>query len=131
MSDIENVKTALGEWLKGLDSGDLERMVRTCDPDVVICNEYQPTTVGIQAVRGKYGPRIATNTFKSGYDIEHIKVYGDLAVLVGRFSVEATNKDSGEAGGGKGRLSLIYRRHPDGSWKLLLDVDNNDDRDAA
>jgi ketosteroid isomerase-like protein len=131
MSDIQNVKTALNDWLEGLDSGDLERMVRTCDPEVVVCNEHQPTTVGIQAVRDKYGPRIEANTFSSGFDVEHLKVYGDLAMLVGHFTVEATNKVTGEKGGGEGRLALIYRLHSDGSWKLLLDIDNNDDRNAA
>ena len=125
MNDIDNVKAVLNDWIEGLDSGDLERMVDTCDPKVVICNEQQPTTVGVQAVRDKYGPRIEANTFKSGFDIEHLKVYGDMALLVGHFSGEFTNKVSGEKGGGEGRLVLTYRRHPDGSWKLLLDVDNN------
>lgn len=131
MSDIEDVKNALNEWLEGLDSGDLERMVDTCDPEVVICNENQPTTVGVQAVRDKYGPRIASGTFKSGFDIDRLKIYGDLALLVGRFTVEFTDNETGEKGGGQGRLVLNYRRHQDGSWKLLLDIDNNDERNAA
>jgi len=131
MNDIGNVKVALNEWLEGLDNGDLERMVMTCDPEVVVCNEHQPTTVGVQAVRDKYGPRIEVNNFNSGFDVEHIKIYGDLAVLVGHFSVEATDKKTGQKGGGEGRLALVYRRHTDGAWKLLLDIDNNDERTAA
>lgn len=131
MSDIENVKTALNDWLEGLDSGDLERMTKTCHPDVVVCNEHQPTTIGIQAVRDKYGPRIDASTFVSGFDINHIKVYGDLAMVIGHFTVEVTNKNTGQKGGGEGRLALIYRRESDGSWKLLLDMDNNDERPAA
>lgn len=131
MSDIEDVKAVLTDWLEGLDNGDLERMIETCDPEVVVCNERQPTTIGIKAVRDKYGPRIETSNFRSGFDIEHLEIYGDMAVLVGRFSVEFTSKTSDQAGAGTGRLALIYRRHPDGSWKMLLDMDNNDHRDAA
>lgn len=131
MSDIDDVKHAVNEWLEGLDIGDLERMIATCDPEVVICNERQQTTVGIQAVRDKYGPRIDANTFKSTYDIQHIRVYGDMAMMIGRFTVAFTNKESGQQGGGEGRLTLCYRRHTGGSWKLVLDVDNNDHRDAA
>lgn len=126
VSDIDKVNEALTDWLDGLDSGDLDRMVNTCDPDVVVCNEYQPTTVGIQAIREKYGPRIAAGTFKSGFKTDHLKIYGDLALLVGRFTVNVTDKATGKRGGGNGRLALVYRRHPDGSWKLLLDIDNND-----
>ncbi len=131
MSDVDEIKVLLDEWLNGLDSGDLERMVATCDPDVTICNEYQPTTIGIQAVRDKYAPRIAESTFKSGFEIEHLNVYDKFAVLIGRFSVVATHKLSGNKGGGQGRLALVYRKHDDGSWKMLLDIDNNDERDAA
>lgn len=129
--DIDDVRYAVKEWLDGLDSGDLERMVATCDPEVLVCNERQPTTVGIQAVRDKYGPRIEASTFKSGFDIEHLKIYGDQALMVGYFTVEVTNKKTGQTGGAEGRLVLTYRRHPDGSWKLLLDIDNNDHRNAA
>ena len=130
MSDLDDVKRVLHEWLDGLDSGDLERMVKTCDPEVVICNENRPTTVGIQAVRDKYAPRIAAGTFKSGFDIDHFKVYGDLALIVGRFSVAFKDRATGRKSGGRGRLVLNYRRHPDGSWKMLLDIDNNDERSA-
>lgn len=131
MSDMDNVKAVLNDWMEGLDSGDLERMVKTCDPEVVVCNERQPTTVGIQAIRDKYGPRIEAATFKSVFDMEHMAIYGDLALLVGHFKVESTDKASGQMGGGEGRLVLTYRRHPDGSWKMLLDIDNNDHRDAV
>lgn len=131
MSDIDLIKGALNQWLEGLDSGNLEQMIATCDPDAVLCNQNQPTTVGVQAVRDKYEPRIKASTFVSGFDLQHIKVYGDFALAVGRFSVEATDKASGKSGGGQGRLVLGYRRHPDGSWKMLLDVDNNDEIDAA
>ena len=131
MKDVDAVKAALAEWMDGLDGGDLERMVRTCDPEVVICNERQPTTVGVQAVREKYGPRLAAGTFDSEFDIERREVYGDLALVVGCFRVTYTERDTGHQGGGEGRLVLVYRRHSDGTWKLLLDVDNNDHRSAA
>lgn len=125
MKEIEQVKAVVNQWTDGLDCGDLEMMIATCDPEVVICNQNQPTTIGIQAVRDKYAPRIEAANFTSSFDIEHIKVYGDLALVVGFFEVETTDKSSGQKGGGTGRLVLSYRRHTDGSWKLLLDMDNN------
>ncbi|MEM9670297.1 MAG: nuclear transport factor 2 family protein [Pseudomonadota bacterium] len=127
MTDIDEVKCALNEWLAGLDSGDLERMLATVDPEAVTCNEHQPTGHGIEAVREKYAPRIASSTFKSGFDLEHIKVYNGFALLVGHFTIEAIEKASGQKGGGHGRLLLVYRKHADG-WKMLVDIDNNDEK---
>jgi ketosteroid isomerase-like protein len=125
-NDIENVKAVVDKWLASLDSGNIEGMLDTCDAEVVVANERQPTTVGIQAIRDKYAPRIEASTFRSGFNIQHTAVYGDLALVIGHFDVEATNKKTGEKGGGSGRLAITYRRHDDGSWKMILDMDNND-----
>jgi len=126
MNDIDNVKLAIDQWMDSLGAGDLEGMVATCDPGVVICNEHQATTIGTEAVREKYGPKIEQATFDSGFDIQHIAVHGDTALAVGHFTVDMTTKQSGEKRHAEGRLILSYIRHTDGSWKLILDVDNND-----
>ena len=128
MNDTQNVKEALNLWMKGLDSGDLAAMLATTDPEAVICNEHQPTGHGLEAVRQKYGPIIENFDIESGFDIEHLKIYGDFAILVGFFTNKATHKQSGEIKQGQGRLILAYRRHEDGTWKMLLDVDNNDEK---
>lgn len=127
MSDIDEVKHALNEWLGGLDSGDLDRMLATVDPEAVTCNERQPTGYGIDAVRAKYAPRIEASTFRSGFDVEHIRVYAGFAVIIGFFTVDVTDKATGEKGGGKGRLLLVYRKHAEG-WKMIVDMDNNDEK---
>lgn len=131
MNDIEAVKTALDEWNQGLDQRDVERMLATCDPDVIVCNEHQATTVGIQAVRDKYAPRLEAGTFESDFELERLKIYGDVAILIGHFGVRYTETATGAQRGGEGRLLLVYRRHTDGSWKLLVDIDNNDERSGS
>lgn len=125
MSDTDDVKAVLDKWLTSLDSGNLQGMLNTCDPECIIANENTPTTVGVDHIRAKYAPRIEAATFKSGFEIEHMAIYGDFAIIMGHFDVEMTNKASGEKGSGSGRLALGYRRHEDGSWKMVLDMDNN------
>ena len=126
MNDIAKLKAALNEWNTALDSGDIERLVATCDPDVIVCNEHYPTLIGLQAFRNKYAPRIQTFAFKSDVEIEEIKLFGDFAIMITHFDVKTTNKETGEQGGGAGRLVLGYRRDENGDWKMALDVDNND-----
>ncbi len=126
MNDIEQLKAAFDEWNAALDSGDLERLVATCDPEVIVCNENRPTLIGTQAFRDKYAPRIEAFTFKSDGEINEIKLFGDFAVMVTHFDVKMTNKETGEQRGGGGRLVIGYRRNENGDWKMALDVDNND-----
>ena len=96
MNDIKQLKAALDEWNAALDSGDLERLVATCDPEIIVCNENRPTLIGLQAFRDKYAPRIEAFTFKSEVEINEIKLFGDFAFMVTHFDVKMTSKETGE-----------------------------------
>lgn len=126
MSDIEKLNRALEEWNAALEHGDIERLLATADENVIICNENQPTMIGMQALRDKYGPRIEAFRFESIVDIQEIRLFGDFAVMVTRFDVKTINKQTSEVSGGSGRLVLGYCRDKTGGWKLALDADNND-----
>ncbi|WP_342076174.1 DUF4440 domain-containing protein [Yoonia sp. SS1-5] len=123
--DKKDVQAVIDTWLRSLDAGDLQGMLDTCDPTCITANEKTPTTVGVAPIRTKYEARIAAADFKSGFTTEHIAIYGDFAVVVGFFTVEMTFKADGKKGGGSGRLLLGYRRHEDGAWKMVVDMDNN------
>ena len=126
MNDIDKLKAALDEWNAALDSGDIDRLVATCDPDVIVCNENTPTTVGVSFIRDKYASRMKQFDFESKVDIKEIQLFGDFAVLVTHFDVKAVHKETKEVGGGKGRLVIGYRKDQHGEWKMALDVDNNE-----
>lgn len=126
MSDIQKLNEALDEWNAALDGGDIDRLVATADPKIIICNERQPTTIGLQALRDKYAPRIAAFNFKSSVEVHETEFFGNFAIMVVTFDVHTTHKESGEQGGGSGRLILGYRKDENGNWKVALDADNND-----
>lgn len=125
MTEREEIEAAIKEWNEGLDSGDIERMVASCHPDVMTVNERQPVTVGTQAIRDKYNPRIAAAEITSGYDIEDLQFYGDTAIVSGRFYGTMKMRDTGDVKKPEGRLVLGYKRDETGAWKMFLDIDNN------
>ncbi|MDW3182597.1 YybH family protein [Roseobacter sp.] len=125
MTERDEIQAAIDEWNNGLDSGDIERMVASCHPDVMTVNERQPVTIGTQAIRDKYNPRIAAAEINSGYDIEDLQVYGDTAIVSGRFYGTMKMRDTGEVKKPEGRLVLGYKRDESGAWKMFLDIDNN------
>jgi len=125
MTARAEIEAAIAEWNDGLGSGDIERMVASCHPDVMTVNEGQPVTVGTQAIRDKYNPRIAAADITSGYDIEDLQFYGDTAIVSGRFYGTMTLRDTGAVRSPEGRLVLGYKRDGTGTWKMFLDIDNN------
>lgn len=126
MNDIEKLHEVLNEWNSALDGGDIERLVATADTEIIICNEKTPTTVGVNALREKYAPRIEAFNFNSALDVHEVKIFGEFAIMVLTFYVKTTNKESGKQGGGSGRLILGFSKDEDGDWKIALDVDNNE-----
>ena len=125
MTEREEIQAAIDEWNDGLDNGDIERMVASCHPDVITINEGQPVTIGTQAIRDKYNPRIAAAEITSGYDIEDLQFYGDTAIVSGRFYGTMKMRETGEIRSPEGRLVLGYKRDETGAWKMFLDIDNN------
>lgn len=125
MREYEEIQAAINAWNNGLDAGDIDAMVNTCHPNVITVNERQPVTVGSQAIRDKYNPRIAAAEITSGYDIEQLQVFGDTAVVSGHFYGTMKMRDTGEVRSPKGRLVLVYQRDEAGEWKMILDIDNN------
>ena len=125
MSIRNEIEAVINEWNGGLDAGDIERMASTCHERTMTVNERQPVTVGVQAIRDKYNPRIAAAEITSGFDIQTLEVYGDTAIVVGRFYGTMKMRYTGEVRSPEGRLVLVYQRDETGAWKMILDLDNN------
>ncbi len=125
MTQRDEIEAAIRTWNNGLDAGDIEAMVSVCHTDTVTVNENQPVTVGAQAIRDKYIPRIEAAEITSGYDIEVLQFFGDVAVVTGRFYGTMKMRSTGDVRNPKGRLVLVYQRDDEGAWKMILDMDNN------
>ncbi|WP_298819744.1 DUF4440 domain-containing protein [uncultured Roseibium sp.] len=125
MSKREEIQAVINIWNQGLDSGDIEAMISTCHERVLTVNERQPVTVGIQAIRDKYIPRIEAAEITSGYDIEELQFFDDVAVVSGRFYGTMKMRDTGKERSPEGRLVIVYKRDETGAWKMVLDIDNN------
>ena len=125
MTEHEEIEAVINTWNGGLDNGDIEQMVSTCHLDAVTVNEGQPVTVGTQAIRDKYNPRIEAAEITSGYDIENLQFFDDVAVVSGRFYGTMKMRDTGDVRHPEGRLVLVYKRDEAGAWKMILDMDNN------
>lgn len=125
MSSREEIEAVINTWNNGLDNGDIEAMISTCHANTVTVNEHQPVTIGTQGIRDKYNPRIQAAEITSGYDIEDLQFFDNVAVVSGRFYGTMKMRETGEIKNPEGRLVLVYQRDESGAWKMILDMDNN------
>lgn len=125
MTQRQEIEQAINVWNNGLDNGDIEAMISSCHSDCMTVNERQPVTVGVQAIRDKYNPRIEAAEIVSGYDIEDLQFFDTVAVVSGRFYGTMKDRKTGEIRKPEGRLVLVYQRDEAGVWKMILDIDNN------
>lgn len=61
-------------------------------------------------------------------DTAVIAASGDMGYTIGRSEVRQTNADGSVTVRSTGRYLTIWRRQPDGSWKVELDTGNTDPR---
>ncbi len=125
MTVRQEIEAVINIWNNGLDNGDIEAMVSTCHKDTMTVNERQPVTIGVQAIRDKYIPRIEAAEITSGFDIEELQVFDNVAVVAGRFYGTMKMRDTGDIRSPEGRLVLVYQCDQNGDWKMILDMDNN------
>ena len=124
MSARDAILAAVDRWMTCLDGGDIDGLVACCDPEIVVANDGLPTTTGLDTIRERYGPRIEQFSMASKFSAEHVAVYGDVAIVVGRWEVKATDKKSGAVNTAGGRLLLNYRKQRDGAWRIVADINN-------
>lgn len=101
------VAQAIERWNQALEAGDIETLVDCVDPQLIMCNERQPTLFGRKTFRQKYGPKFEAATLKPTWKTEHMHLHHDIAIVVGHWTVEATAKSSGERHHTQGRLVLV------------------------
>ena len=63
-------------------------------------------------------------------DTAVIAASGDMGYTIGRSQVRQTNADGSVTIRSTGRYLTIWRRQPDGSWKVELDTGNSDPKPA-
>jgi uncharacterized protein (TIGR02246 family) len=128
MTDEEKIRRAVDEFIEAYRAGDLDRAGAIFADDLVDMSAGGPTRTGAAAkehflsrvakVHAKFKPSLAIN-------IEEIRVVGNLAYQRGDFLVTREPKDGGKASYIRQRYLELWRREPDGNWKICVEMDNS------
>lgn len=114
------------QYLAAINAGDIDALLElTSDAQIMIAPNREP-------IAGKADTAAAFRRMFEEFDIEEswspgeTALGGDWAYQRGRFRVVATPKAGGDARTTTGHYLRILARQPDGTWRMTIDMFNND-----
>ena len=110
-------------WAKYYSAGDLEGLMTLYVDDVVVALHGQPALYGKEAVREYFSTRIGKAESQFELEYEVTEIHDDIAYLISKYWLKATDNTSGAVYKEAGRSMLIYKRGADGKWKIAADMD--------
>ncbi|HZF28017.1 MAG TPA: DUF4440 domain-containing protein [Gammaproteobacteria bacterium] len=122
--DVERERTALlaadHEWMQA--ARDADKFASFYAPDAALYQTGMPVVKGQAAIREGFKQLTST----PGFSLEwtqastHVGAAGDVAYITGNYDIKLGD------GGEKGKYVTIWRKQPDGSWKVTDDIFNSD-----
>ena len=124
-ADVEAVRKADSAWLKAIQEKDIDQVHSFYWNDVMWFMRDIPT------IKGKEGVKEMWSRFFNGpnfwIDWKPIKVEvsnsGDLAYSAGTFEIRQTDEE-GKTVTEKGEYVEVWKKAPDGNWKLAIHICN-------
>ena len=125
--DVAAVKAQMAAYGPASSSGDPAAVADLYADGAVRLSANTPMIVGKDAIRAQWQTAYDNVVHKETDIAEDVQVAGDLAVARGVWQATDTPKLPGAAiVQAKGKQIFVYRRQPDGAWKIIADIWNSD-----
>ena len=113
-----------GKWASFYEQEDLEGLMTLYVDDAIVALHGQPALFGIDAIREYFSTRIgkAESVFELDYELR--ETHGDVAYIISKYWLKATDKRTGQVYKDAGRSLLVYKKR-DGQWKIAADIDQS------
>ena len=110
------------EWVQELHTKQLEPILKFYAPEAAFLQPNGERITGPAALRSLFQNIMATFTSDLILHSRNLEASGDLAYDSGDFEESLTNVATGAKISSKGSYVVIYKRQPDGSWKIVQHV---------
>jgi len=113
-------------YLGAINDGDIATLSSLTTEGHIMIAPGRPPTVGKQANDAANGRAFQMFNIKETWTPIETVISGDLAYQRGTFTVDATPKAGGNPTHSTGTFLRIYRKQPDGAWRMVRDMFNSD-----
>lgn len=118
-------------YLKAINEGDSATLASLTTPEHVMIAPGRPPLVGKEANDAANARVAQMFRIEESWAPQETFISGDLAYQRGTFTVAATPKAGGTTRTTRGTFLRIYKRQPDGGWRMVRDMFNSDPPAAA
>ena len=120
MSDDENrIRTVIQTWMDASRRHDVATVLDLMTDDVLFLTAGRAPFGRDEFARGMESMK--GMTFEGKNDVQEIEVLGDWAFVRGELTVHATTPDGTEIKRA-GSVMSLFRRGPDGKWRIARDA---------
>lgn len=120
------IEAANARFLEAFKRGDKAGMVANYADDAIVMMPNEEAWRGRDGLDRGFGGFLSQMSFKDGSaTTADVVLAGDLAVETGTFAWTLQPKAGPEIKD-KGKYLTVWRRQPDGTWKIVRDINNTD-----
>jgi uncharacterized protein (TIGR02246 family) len=124
--DRANVTGTTAELLAAVNASDADRCAAVWAADGVLMPPHHPSVQGQQAIVQYFRSLFSRSKFRFTFTSSDIHLAGDTALERVTYTVTIWPGDDAASIEDVGKGLHVYRRQPDGSWKLTHDIWNSD-----
>ena len=124
---LSELKSADAELTKAVTSRDLERIVAIYADDAILLPAAEPTVTGKAAIREEWQHILGIPDFEATSTLvsAETSAAGDFGYTTGTYLAKMRD-ENGEMVSEPGKWVSVWRRHPDGTWRIVVDTYNTD-----
>jgi uncharacterized protein (TIGR02246 family) len=121
-TDEKVIREVIGRWHDRTVAGDVEAVLELIAEDAVFLTPGHSPIEGRARFETSLRKVLTTHRIESTGNVREVVVVGDLAYCVTALTVRMTPHPSGEGHVRSGYAISIFRRGPDGTWRLSRDA---------
>jgi uncharacterized protein (TIGR02246 family) len=121
-ADAAAIRDVIERWHRHTAAGDVEAVVALMTEDATFLGAGQQPMSGHDAFRQGLKRLLETHRIESTGDIREVEVRQDLGYARAELVVRVVPKAGGAAMTRRGSALSIFRRSPDGAWRLSRDA---------
>ena len=123
--DVSAISRATAALLHAVNRSDVSGVLRGWTDDGVMMPPHHPPVRGRAEMERYFAQLFSRSRFRFSFTSSRLEVSGDVAFELVEYTVAAFPAEGGPEVRDSGKGLHLFRRMPDGSWRLAVDIWNN------